>query len=149
LSIEDFIDKQPSIPIIYDKILPDNEKEAIKMMSARIAKTPGNIVLGITNEGIWYNAPPRYIFGLGNGLISLKRFRSDSSNMNQVKSRFGKEVIKILSLVSGMGSCTNKKCILVYHWKVEDFDLNMGVCENCRDEFGNRLKYLLKTSDII
>jgi predicted Zn-dependent protease len=142
-AFSDFIEVQPTISISYYDV-PGDEKTAVSLMKTYLEISGGNIVLGLTNEGIWDPSPPRYIFGLGSGLVSLKRFRSDCSSWSQIKSRFGKEVIKILSLVAGMGSCEDRKCLLQYHWNVEDFDSNIILCERCRAPFGIRLSELLR-----
>lgn len=145
LSFEAELEFTPSFPLLY-KSDPriDSLEEREGIFANELDSIEGDIVLGVTNVGIWSVSPhPRFIFGFGSdaqGLISLCRFRKETENKNLMKERIGKEVIKILARACHVGDCHEKDCILIYHWNVEDFDQNRYVCQGSRKEFANAFK---------
>jgi len=137
----------PSFPLIRKPNPPITTLEGRELIFFKeIENIHGDIVLGVTDIGFWGVSPPRFFFGTGGnarGLVSLYRFKNETSNKTLLKERVGKEVIKILGRACHVGDCQEKDCILIYHWKLDDFDMNRHVCENCRKKFAYSLKRIL------
>ena len=98
------------------------------------------IGIGVTRNGLWMEFPfPRFIFATGSwgntAILSLHRFLHDSSSRRQALVRIAKEVPKVLAQASGLPVCDNPACYLCYHWVMEDFDANTGLCPDCRARF--------------
>jgi predicted Zn-dependent protease len=113
----------------------DNELDSEDILMRDIKSVPGKIVLGLTEAGLYDRGMARYIFGNGSGstaVMSTRRFRMVPGGKERMKERLGKEIIKVLSLALYTGSCARQDCILVYHRHVEDLDVNVDVCPDCR-----------------
>lgn len=107
----------------------------------KLRNLPGYIVLGVTDLGIYSRPVNRNIFGFGGsgkGLLSTYRFVHTTKSANRINERLAKEIIKILSLSTGLSHCFNPDCILTYHRSVADLDHNHEVCESCK-------KHLIKS----
>ncbi len=148
MSFEPELQIVPSFPLIR-KSNPhiDTLDGRQKIFSKELDTIDGDIVIGITDIGIWDLFPhPRFIFGFGGntrGLVSLCRFKKETTNKNLLKERVGKEVLKIFARACHVDDCAERECILIYHWKTEDFDINRHVCEKCRSQFAISLKQIL------
>lgn len=112
-----------------------------------MSKIPGNIVIGITSIGLYSLSAypkPRNIFGSGlgegRGILSNWRFK----NKPNINERMGKEIIKVLGLSCGIYNCRDQNCILTYHRHVEDLDNNEGVCENCKKNLVEVIKFMME-----
>lgn len=111
-----------------------------------LLKIPGNIVLGVTNQGIFDKYIDSFIFGFGSnglGLLSTYRFIKAPKKIQKDFERLSKEIIKIMGLAVGIPHCSRSNCILTYHRSVTDLDYNDVVCEKCREDFKKSLTCLI------
>lgn len=128
-------------PEIYDR------GTEIVTFGHEMNKIPGKIVIGVTKTALYDLGAypvPRNIFGSGygdgKGILSTWRFE----NKPYVNERMGKEIIKILGLSCGIYNCKDQNCILTNHRHVEDLDNNEGVCENCRKNLVEVIKFMME-----
>lgn len=145
----------PVRPEIFQRQVPSPEKIPKQDQNSAffpvIEEMPGNIVIGVTNEGFYDSFRQRYIFSYGGwdgrGLLSTYRFRTETKGRRLMIERLNKQILKTLAMACGLGSCSDQSCIVSYHRFVEDLDRNQCICERCRSEFVQILSYLLKEND--
>ena len=147
-SIQNELDTIPEICriSIADPIIIEKGDEETAFFS-ELKTIPGRIVVGVTNKGIYNQSLNRYIFGFGGSnraILSTYRFMKSNKNFIRIRERLAKEVIKILSIATGVPHCLNPKCILVYHHSISDLDINRGLCDDCRNNMIKGINYLLK-----
>jgi predicted Zn-dependent protease len=119
--------------------------EARSVFSRELNNTPGSIVIGVTNQGVY--DVDKYIFGFGgyrSGILSTYRFRKTVNSPQKIQERLAKEVIKILALATGVPHCSSSRCVITYHRSVTDLDTNTSVCDNCRDKIKMAINDLLQ-----
>jgi predicted Zn-dependent protease len=133
------MDNLPEITLLkYDNPSITVKGDEEMVFKQELREVPGNIVMGVTNQGIYDRYIDRYIFGFGirgRGLLSTYRFIKPPKNHQKDFDRLSKEIIKIFGLAVGIPHCYRTDCILTYHRSVTDLDTNVGVCENCREDF--------------
>jgi predicted Zn-dependent protease len=115
--------------------------------SNEIDNISGNIVIGVTDHGIYDRAIDKYIFGFGryrSGILSTYRFRNTINSPQKIRERLSKEIIKILALSTGVAHCSSSTCIITYHRSVTDLDTNTWVCDECRDNMKRVINDLLQ-----
>jgi predicted Zn-dependent protease len=120
-------------PIIHHEE-SDEWKDVFTGLWHKIPKN--NAIIIVTSVGLWHTDPmPRFLFAHslnpGVAILSTKRF-SPFNNATMI-DRFGKAGIKSLGIALGIPTCQDPKCIMTYHYNLEDFDANIGVCEKCRE----------------
>ncbi|MBP7144765.1 MAG: hypothetical protein KBA44_06120 [Methanoculleus sp.] len=107
----------------------------------------GSIKIGITEIGIWDPVPPsRFLYGVEcdahASLLSLYRFRQESTETDQLLQRLRKATIKIFGVACGLYHCDDPGCFLTYHMTISDLDTGMYACRGCRDDFIRALQSL-------
>jgi len=112
----------------------------------------GSIKIGITEVGLWDPVPPsRFLYGVEcnahASLLSLHRFRQESTGTEQLLQRLSKATIKVFGMACGLYHCNDPGCFLTYHMTISDLDTGMYVCRECRDDFIHALQSLGTTSD--
>jgi predicted Zn-dependent protease len=147
-SIQNELDTIPEVCriSIADPIIREKGDEETAFFS-ELNIIPGRIVVGVTNKGIYDRSLDRYIFGFGGScaaILSTYRFMKTNKNFIRIRKRLAKEVIKILSIATGVPHCANPNCILSYHQSVSDLDINRGLCDDCRKNMIDAINYLLK-----
>jgi predicted Zn-dependent protease len=92
----------------------------------------------------------RFVFGNGRdsmGALSTYRFRTETASRSLYLERMGKEIVKILGMASGLSSCRDHACIMVYHRTMEDVDRNRIVCLGCRGKFLMAFQSMIQDKD--
>jgi predicted Zn-dependent protease len=92
----------------------------------------------------------RFVFGNGRdsmGTLSTYRFRTETASRNLYLERISKEIIKILGMASGLSSCRDHACIMVYHRTMDDVDRNWNVCSGCRGKFVRAFLSMINDKD--
>lgn len=130
----------PNQPEIHELLLPDpgvprgkNSEDCYITALHQITKS---ISIGITQYGLWHEFPiPRFIFAVGgknSSILSLYRFLNDSTSRKRALSHITKEIPKVLALALSLPPCLHQDCYLSYHWQMRDFDMNTGLCKECK-----------------
>jgi predicted Zn-dependent protease len=107
----------------------------------------GSIKIGITEVGLWDPVPPsRYLYAIDcdshASLLSLHRFRQESTGTEQLLQRLEKGIVKAFGMACGLYHCNDQGCFLTYHLGELDLDTNMYVCKRCRADFVHALQSL-------
>lgn len=141
----------PSIRIVHRPLpagIPDVNQQEV--FFREMDTIPGNVILGVTKTGFYDPPMARFIFGNGRdamGALSDYRFRTESASRGLYLERMGKEIIKILGMASGLSSCRDHDCIMVYHRTMEDVDQNRNVCSGCRGKFVMAFQSIIQDKD--
>jgi len=140
------VSSMPDPPIVDEQ--SSEWEAAFQSLLSDIPQT--SITILVTGQGLWDPSPsPRFIFAHrytdGRALLSIRRFVSPDRAV--MHARLGKEVIKVLGMALGAGPCPDSRCIMSYHWAVDDLDWNTGVCPECREFVVAALEELLKPTD--
>jgi len=138
-SLGDEIVKKPHVSLKTSPVPAEIDKKCPGFsFLRRLDQLPGEIILGVTDLGLYDRACSRNIFGYGNGgrgIMSTYRFRTETSDKSVLSQRLSKEIIKILGLACDIHRCNDPDCVLVYHRNVGDLDRNRSVCSHCRRRF--------------
>jgi predicted Zn-dependent protease len=141
----------PTFPLVHlgmpGHIPRTNQEEAFY---EELEHVPGDIIIGVTDEGFYDRGIARFVFGSGRngiGTLSTYRFRKETSGNSIFLERMGKELIKILAMACGLSSCPDPGCIVVYHRTMEDMDRNRYVCTTCRGRIAKALRAVMRDDD--
>jgi len=147
-SLQNELSKPLKLSILYRDNPPIAQIEHRKDEFRRIMQgIDGSIKIGITEVGLWDPVPPsRYLYAIDcdnhASLLSLHRFRQESTGTEQLLQRLEKGIVKALGMACGLYHCNDQGCFLTYHLGELDLDTNMYVCKRCRADFVHALQSL-------
>ena len=145
-SLQNELSKPLKLSILYRDNPPIAQIEHRKDEFRRIMHgIDGSIKIGITEVGLWDPVPPsRYLYAIDcdnhASLLSLHRFRQESTGTEQLLQRLEKGIVKALGMACGLYHCNDQGCFLTYHLGELDLDTNMYVCKRCRADFVHALQ---------
>jgi|GEM_PF-1255097 len=145
-SLQNELSKPLKLSIMYRDNPPIAQPKHRKDEFRRIMHgIDGSIKIGITEIGFCDSVPPsRYLYAIDcdnhASLLSLHRFRQESTGTEQLLQRLEKGIVKALGMACGLYHCNDQGCFLTYHLGELDFDMNMYVCKRCRADFVHALQ---------
>ena len=147
-SLQNELSKPLTLSIMYRDNPPIAQIEHRKDEFRRIMHgIDGSIKIGITEVGLWDPVPPsRYLYAVDcdnhASLLSLHRFRQESTGTEQLLQRLEKGIVKAFGMACGLYHCNDQGCFLTYHLGGLDLDATMYVCRRCRADFVRALQSL-------
>jgi len=147
-SLQNELSKPLNLSIMYRDNPPIAQIEHRKDEFRRIMHgIDGFIKIGITEVGLWDPVPPsRYLYAIDcdnhASLLSLHRFRQESTGTEQFLQRLEKGIVKAFGMACGLYHCNDQGCFLTYHLGELDLDTSMYVCKRCRADFVHALQSL-------